>query len=35
MSGREGVGVGDSGPFETDIRSESESAAARKRASFM
>lgn len=31
---QEGAG-GDSGPFETDIRSESESEAARERASFM
>lgn len=33
---QEGAGEGgDSGPFETDIRSESESEAARERASFM
>lgn len=35
MSGRGWEGGGDSGPFETDIRSESKSEAARERASFM
>lgn len=35
VSGRGWAGGGDSGPFETDIRSESGSEAARERASFM